>query len=114
MRNGIPGRFDRLPRKRPAGSVGDRQRRHHREPQTALVEQFLNCEERRLQIERVKGRFRKKDVHPAIGEAARLLVVRVDERVERYRSKGGVVDVGRERGGSIRRPDRTGSSRTRW
>ena len=108
MRDRVPARLDRLPRERASGGVGDRDRGDDRQPHAAIVEKLFNGEERCFEIQRVEGCLRQKDVHAAIYQAAHLLVVRGDQLIERGSAERRIVDVGGERGGAVRRADRSG------
>ena len=87
VRDRVPARLDRLPGQRAAGGVGDRDRGHHRQADAGVGEELLDGEERGLQVQRVERRLRQQDVDAAVDQAARLLVVGVDELVERHAAK---------------------------
>ena len=92
----IPEGLDGLPRERSAGSIGDGDRGDDREADAALVEEALDGEERRLEVERVEGRLGHQDVDAAVDQAACGFVVGLREIVEIDRAESRAVDVGRE------------------
>ena len=75
---------------------------------TGLVVEALDREQRGLRVQRVEDRLDEEEIAAAVGEPARLLVVRVRERVERDVARARIVDVRRDRRGLRRRPERAG------
>ncbi len=65
VRDGIPKRLGRLPRKRAAGGIGDGHRNHHRQSLAGIFENLFNCKQSRLEVERVKRRLRQQNIHAA-------------------------------------------------
>jgi hypothetical protein len=108
VRDRVPARLHGLAAERASGGVGDRQRGDDRQGDAAVVEVLLDGEERRLEVQRVEGGFGQEDVHAAVDQAAGLLVVRVDQLVERNPAEAGVVHVGRERRRAVGRSHRAG------
>ena len=68
----------------------------------------LDGEDRRLAVERVEDRLDLQDVGAAGDQAAARLLVCGDQLVPRDVARAGVVDVGREAGGPVRRAERAG------
>ena len=89
-------------------AVGDGDRGHHRPADAALVERPLDREQRGLGVQRVEDRLDQQEVDAAVEQPERLLAVGGLELVEGDGARAGVVDVARQRGGLVRRPERAG------
>ena len=103
-----PERVDRLAREVAAGEVRDRDRGHHRKLCAALLERAHDAGERGFRVQRVERRLDEQQVHAAVDEAERLLVVGRLELGVAHGPGAGVVDVARERGRLVRRSERSG------
>src|SRR5437762_11354563 len=66
VRYGIPKCFDGLPRKGTSTVVGNRYGDHDRNPPSRIRKIVFESEQRRLDVDRVENRFRKKKVHAAV------------------------------------------------
>ncbi len=108
MHHRDPEGVDGLPREVAAREVGDRDRGHHRKARAAFVERAHDARERRLGVEGVEGGLDQQQVHAAVDQAQGLLVVGRFELGIAHGPSAGVVDVARERGRLVRRPERTG------
>ena len=104
----VPEGGRRLPGERAAGEIGDRARDHHRQPPALLREDLAGGEDRRLGVQRVEDRLDQDQVGAAVDEAAHLLGIGATEVVEAHRAEARVVDVRRDRGGAVGRPERAG------
>ena len=65
-------------------------------------------EDRRLGVQRVEDRLDQDDVGAAVDQAAQLLAIGDAQIVEGDGAVAGIVDVGRDRGGAVGRPERAG------
>ena len=65
-------------------------------------------DDRRLRVQRVEDRLDQQQVDAAVGEAADLLGVRLDDLVERVRAVAGLVDARAQRERDVQRADRAG------
>ena len=108
MAHRMPEGGRRLARQRAAGQIGDRAGDHHRQADALLVEDFLGGEDRRLGVQRVEDRLDQDDVGAAVDQAAQLLAIGDAQIVEGDGAVAGIVDVGRDRGGAVGRPERAG------
>ena len=79
--HGVPERFRRLPGERASAGVGDRAGDHHRQA-LAVLEQFVESEQRRLGVQRVEHRLDHDEVRAAVDQPARRFPVRDDEFLE--------------------------------
>ena len=95
MRYRIPKRFNRLSRKRPAAVVGNRDGGHHRNAASRFQEILFESKQGRLCIEGIEDSLSEQQVHTAVDQTARLLVIGIDERVEGRRTKRRIIHVGR-------------------
>ncbi len=105
---GIPEGFRRLPGERAPGLVGDGARDDHREPPSALLEQRLDGEDRRLGVERVEDGLEQDEVGSALGKARERLAVGRHQLVEIDVAETRIVDFGRDRRGLVGRPEHAG------
>ena len=108
MAHRMPEGGRRLAGKRAPRAVGDRARDHQRQANAALGERLKAGEDRRLGVERVENGLDQDEVGAAVDEAADLLAVGDAQLVEGDRAEAGIVDVGRQRSGAVRRPQRAG------
>ena len=91
-----------------AGRVGDGAGDDDGPAPALLLEERLDGEDRRLGVERVEDRLDEDEVAAAVDEPAGRLEVGRDELVVGDVARAGVVDVGRDRGRTRRRPERAG------
>ena len=98
----------RLARQRAAGKVGDRAGDHQRQAHALGGEGLLAGEHRRLGVERVEDRLDQDEVGAAVDQAGDLLGIGLAQHVEGDGAEAGIVDVGRDRGGAVGRPERAG------
>ena len=108
MADRVPESGRRLAGERASRTVGDRSRDHQRQADSALGEDLLAGEDRRLGVQRVEDRLDQNEVGAAVDQAADLLAVGDAQIVERDGAIAGVVDVGRQRRGAIGRAERAG------
>ena len=110
MENGVPERFDRLPRHAAiAARLNESDRGHERDVDFPLVEQFGDGEKSGFGVERVENRLDQKKIGAAIDQAARLLVVGIDQLLIRNPARRRAVHVGGDRTSPIGRPHRPGN-----
>ena len=106
--DGVPERLVRLARQGTTGVVDDGAGDEQRKTRTVSLKELLNGENRRLGVERVKDRFNQNQVHTTLDECLNLLVVRVNNLVERTRAERRVLDGWRHRECSVRRTNGAG------
>ncbi len=70
--------------------------------------QFGDGVERGLGVQRVEDGLDQQDIDAAFEQAARLFGIGRLQIVEGDRAEAGIVHVGRDRGGAVGRPERTG------
>ncbi len=104
----VPERLRRLAGKGAAGKVGDGAGDHHRHADAARLEQPLDGEHRRLGVQRVEDGLDQQEIRPAVQQRAGLLAIGGGEFVERGGAEAGIIDVRRDRGGAVGRPDGAG------
>ncbi len=96
------------PGQRPARRVRDRAADDDRDAVAELLEERFDGEDRGLAVERVEDRLDEQNVRAALDQAARRVVVGVDQFLPRDVAGAGVVDVGRDRRGFVGRAQRAG------
>src|ERR1700727_906987 len=106
MADRMPERGRRLAGKRAARTIRDGARDHQRHFITALGEGLEAGEDRGLGVQGVEDRFDQENVGNAVYEPPDLLAIGDAELVEADRAETRIVDVGRKRSGSVRRPQR--------
>ena len=94
--DGVPERLGDLTGERAAGGVGDGSGDHHRPAASALLEQRLQREDRRLRVQRVEDRLDAQHVGAAVDQAVGGGQVGLDQLVEGHVAGAGVVHVGRD------------------
>ena len=99
-----PERVRRLAREVASAPVD----RREREPERELGRSRARSDDRRLRVERVEDRLDQQEVDAAVAQCADLLLVRGLHLVERHRTVGGVLDLGREGERDVQRADRAG------
>ena len=104
----VPERLDGLARERPPGRVDDRAGDDEREAHAELLLQAPDREDRGLGVEGVEDRLDEEDVGAALEQAGGRLAVGRLELLPRGVPRGRVVDVRRERGRPVGRPQRSG------
>ena len=108
--NGIPKCFDGLAGDAAiAAGLDEGHRGHERQRDIPIVEKFGDGKERRLGVERVEDGFDEQDVGAAVDQAARLLVIGVDQLFEGHAAARRAVDIRGDRTGPIGRPDGAGN-----
>ena len=128
VRNGVPERFDGLAGKAAFGAGLNESDRGHqgndalrgagrgmrgvgrtgKRRDSALFEQFQDREERGLGNQRVENRFDQQKISATIQEPLRLFVIGGRGLIKRGAPRRGVVGVGREGRGLVRRTERAG------
>ena len=109
MGNGIPKGFDGLPGDAAvAARLNECHRRHQRQLYLALVEKLQDRKERRLRIERVENGLDQQQVGAAIDQAARLVIVGLNQFVIGHAARRRTMHVGGDRAGPVSRTDGAG------
>ena len=101
----VPERLGDLTGQRPPGGIGDGARDDHRPAASALLEQRLDGEHRRLGVQRVEDRLDDEEVGTTVDQAVGGFEVGGDQLVVGDVAGSGVVDVRRDRRGPRRRPE---------
>ena len=91
-----------------AGSVGDGAGDHDRQVDLLLGEHLPGREDRGLGVQRVEDRLDQDEVGAAVDQTAHLFGVGGAKFVEGRRAEAGIVDVRRDRGRAVGRPERAG------
>ena len=104
----VPECFGDLTGQRPPGSIGDGARDDHRPAASAVLEQRLDGEHRRLGVQRVEDRLDDEEVGTTVDQAVGGFEVGGNQLVVGDVAGSGVVDVRRDRRGPRRRPDGAG------
>ncbi len=112
VRNGNPERFNRLPGKGAPALIRDGDGHHDRHAPSSgckiLVVILADGEERGFRVQRVKNGFHEQqEIHAALDEAARLLIVDFAQFVERHAARSRTVHILRHGRGAIGRPHRS-------
>ena len=108
MAHRMPEGGGRLAGKRAPRTIGDGARDHQRQAGAALGELLEAGEDRGLGVQGVENGLDEENVRAAIDEPLDLLAIGDAEFVEADRAEAWIVDVGRERGGAVRGPERAG------
>ena len=108
MAHRVPERLGDLAGQRPPAQVGDGGGDHDRHVDPGLFARHVDGIERRLAVECVEHGLDQQQVHPALDQGARGLVIGGDEFVEGDVAHAGVVDIGRDRGGAVGRTEDAG------
>ena len=108
MAHRMPEGGGRLAGKRAPRTIGDGARDHQRQAGAALGELLEAGEDRGLGVQGVENGLDEENVRAAIDEPLDLLAIGDAEFVEADRAEAWIVDVGRERGGPVRGPERAG------
>ena len=103
MSNRVPEGLECLARKRAAGIVGDGHRHRHRQTHAVTIKVLLDRKQARLQIQRVKSRFRHQQVDTPFDQTGDLLEIGDDQFVKMDRAETRIVHVRRHRRGAIGR-----------
>ena len=104
----VPERRRRLAGKCAAGQIRDRARNHDRQAFAARFKNALDGKQRRLGIQRVEDRLDDQNISAALDECGRRLRIGLGQIVEAHRAKARIVDIGRNRGGTIGWPQSAG------
>ena len=95
----------RLARERPSALVHERARDEQRDVDARVLQELVHRVHRRLGVQRVEDRLHDQDVRAAVHESDALLVVRLDQLVERAVPRRRVVHVRRDGRRPVRRAD---------
>jgi hypothetical protein len=82
-----------LPGKRPAAIVRNGHGHHNRDAASAFREEFLKSEKGSLGVNCVEHGFYQKQIYTAIHEPSRLLIVGINEHIERRRTECGIIHI---------------------
>ena len=104
----IPERRRRLAGQRAAGEIRDRPRDHDRQTLAALLKNAVNGKQRRLGVERVEDCLDDQKIGAAFDQRVGRFSIGRAQIVEAHRAKARIVDVGRNRGGAVGRPQGAG------
>jgi hypothetical protein len=91
-----------------ARAVGDGARDHHRRHVEPFVAQAFDRIDRGLGVQRVEDRLDQDQVDAALDQGARRLAIGFRQAVEGDLAEARIVDVGRDAGGLVGRPDGAG------
>ena len=108
MTDGMPKGFGRLTGKCPPGSIGDRDGNHHRQAKSNLIENLLHRPKGCLEVQRVKGRLRQKNIHSPLDQRPDLLRVRFRKLAKSHRPILRTIHIRRHGGRSIGRAHGSG------
>ena len=104
----VPERFVRLSRQRTTGVINNRTGDEQRKARTVGIKEFLNGKNSGLGVERIEDRLHQEDVNTTLNERFDLLIVRIDNLIERARAEGRVLNRRRHGQRSVCRANGTG------
>ena len=104
----VPEGLRRLPRERAPRGVGDGARNHHRQAHPVVVEILVDGVDGRLAVQGVEDRLDEQNVGPAVDKPGDGFAIGGDQLVEADVAEARVVDVGRDGGGAVGRPENAG------
>ncbi len=108
MCDGIPECLRRLAGQGAAAGIGDRARDKDRQIDAFAIEILLDCENSRLGIQRVEHGLDQQKVGAAIDQSRNGFRIDIDEFFEIRIAESGIVDIGRNRGRTVGRPQHPG------
>ena len=104
--HGMPEARRGLARQGAARQIGDGARDHHRQAGPQIFEHLVDAGQRRLGIERVEDGLDQDQVRTALDQGAGGFGIGDAQVVERHGTVAGIVDVRRNGGRAVGRPDR--------
>ena len=109
MAHRIPECFRRLPRQSAAGLICNRHGQHDRDLKAKLFEKILHRIDGGLGVERVKDRLNQDGINAALDQAARRIAIGFGKTIKVGIAFARIINIGRDRGGPVGRPDGTGN-----
>ena len=104
----VPEGLRRLPRERAPRGVGDGARNHHRQAHPVVVEILVDGVDGRLAVQGVEDRLDEQNVGPAVDKPGDGFAIGGDQLIEADVAEARVVDVRRDGGGAVGRPENAG------
>ena len=99
MTHRVPESFDRLSGQDTSRCIGHCAGHHHGQTLATGLEDFFDCKNSRLGVQRIKNRFNQNQVDTTIEQAVELLGVGRTQFLKGHITRTGIVDIRRDRGG---------------